>query len=271
MNKEINRNMQGIKKRILISIIIILFLIFNLSYGDDNHGLVRRIHKDGDGKTFYMIEYDLDENGKCTGGVEYFSGIERAVKYIYDQRGNLIQELKGNSKTDSLVEITDYLYNDTGELVEKTNFFLTLKGEKTLLDSETYNYDNSGNLIFQTTSKSGTKTIHEYIYDISGKKISGVIKSEEQVTYANLKYFYNEKGQLQEVIARQPDSQMILWKENYQYDSMGRILREEHLFSQEPEKPGIVKVYEYNNYGKKSRELYLVKGEVKIEIIYQYK
>lgn len=271
MNRVNIKILQRIKQKILLFIIPGLLITFNQIYGDELPVLIKRIHRDGEGKTFYMIEYHLDEHGKRIGGVEYFSGIQRPVKYFYDQSGNLIKELMGSSETDPEVEVNDYSYNEREEIIEKSHYFLSSEGDKTLLESVRYEYDDSGNLTLETTSESGIKTIHEYIYDRSGKKIKGIIRNEEQGIIAQLKYLYNENGKLQEVVATQPDSKLILWKEKYQYDSNGRVLREEHLFSQESDRPGIVKLYEYNQYGKKSREIYYVKDQIKVEIIYQYK
>jgi len=266
--KKMFRN--RINHKTLITVLPCLFFITSMIYGQEDQSIKRRVHKDAEGKIFYMIEYYFDEQGRKISGVEHFSGKSRQIQFRYDRKGNLIQELMGSPKTDSVIEVIDYNYNESGCLIEKSYYFMSSQGEKTILESIRFEYDDSGNLIREAKSETGSETFHEYTYDASGKKVNGIIKNDEQGIIARLKYFYNKKGYLQEVTAIQPDSETVLWKEIFQYDSRGRISREDHIFSQSLERPGIVKLYEYNQYGKKSRELYLVEGEVKVEIIYQY-
>ena len=231
---------------------------------------IRIIQKNSKGQTIFMIEYNLDSTGKKISGTEYMGEKDFPLIFKYDKSGRLILEKKGDEESGDIVEITDYTYNKKGILSGKVHYFVYPDGEKIIIEKLKYRYDKSGNLIYEASTSSGLETIKEYQYDNSGNRIKGIIKGEQKKPIAELHYTYTDKGLLKEVLATQPETGELIWHESYEYDGLGRLIREEHRFGEMVNKPPIIKLYQYNKKGEKTRETYMVGDQLQLEVFYEY-
>ena len=94
------------------------------------------------------------------------------IRNYYDDNGNPVKEVEGNSATATTGQKKTYTYDDFNRLTR------TLTGTTTNLNSNSglkyyYTYDIMGNVITEGSSTSSFLA-KSYSYDILGRKISGI-------------------------------------------------------------------------------------------------
>ena len=148
----------------------------------------------------------------------------QVTDYLYDQRGNLREQTaygdvnnSGEGVVNGRASTTRYVYNAHGELLQTFKSFLA---EGVDMEVESRVYDGMGRVI-QISSNKGTQTI-SYDADSLGGAI--VVKRDE-VTGLNETEYYTPQGRL---IATSRSAPGISRFSNYFYDDAGRVERVEN-------------------------------------------
>ena len=152
-----------------ILITSICLLIVNIGYCKKKYGVIKEISKDAEGEIIQEIEYELDYKGRKIRGIDSYIGRTDEIRYKYDYKGNLISEIWHNEYLGDN-KGKDYQYNDEGFIIKKTEYLMSLSGEKSTIRIDEYAYDKKGNVTVEITEIGDLKTIIEYQYNIKGKK-----------------------------------------------------------------------------------------------------
>lgn len=151
---------------------------------------------------YSVTKYEYDKFNNLT---KLTDPLGQEQTYVYDNNNNLTQKTDRNGNTihynnDDLNRLTlqyvEYADSTTGETV---SFTYTKTGQtKTETNdviTKTYNYDETGKLINETTTDGAEKT---YTYDTSGNRKSFVLKVDS-ITKENTSYEYDKLERLQTV------------------------------------------------------------------------
>jgi hypothetical protein len=148
---------------------------------------------------------------------EIEDGIILKNDYEYDKNGNLVQQLSaefrigclvnqslllvsyyptGKKSEELLINNQDtvyrtlFIYNDNDQIIKKINYY---KG-KNKNDTQSFEYDNFGNLIKKIIEESGKlNRVEEYIYE-NNRLVTLIVKDKNGEVINTEKRFYNELG-----------------------------------------------------------------------------
>lgn len=188
---------------------------------DDYNNLVRTTHADG---TYTEQSYDavgnvltrIDENGNITNySYDVFHRLvsvtdpnSGVTSYTYDIRNNLLTVTDANANT------TTYTYNSINRLTSTSS---------PDTNTTTYTYDAQGNILTKTDDSGITLT---YGYDELNRQTAIQFPDSSQ----NITYTYDEP-QYQNGIGRLTTMTDPSGSTTYDYDSIGRIVKEFHNIS----------------------------------------
>ncbi|WP_310992218.1 RHS repeat domain-containing protein [Aequorivita marina] len=160
------------------------------TYDIEKREIIEKTYKDANEVSdFRQVTY-YDKNGNKTKLLSYSKGEDEPYKetFTYDQSGNILEEIKHRS---SGLFKTQYNYDNEGRLIEKTIY-----NAENLLMTETYAYDEKGNL--QTAVQDENRTVHaKYIFKKKykdGKEIERKSLKNGAVN-GRFVYSYNDQGQ----------------------------------------------------------------------------
>lgn len=191
----------------------------------------------------YDHEFTYDENGRP---VHYCSG-SNATSYIYDEKGNLLEERFTNAHYTYLTAYAydehgnrirmsrgasgkveyyeEYTYDENGNLLTEVHFYadstdLHLPIEPTLRQQEAYAYayDESGRVIREERTYKENKQVWEYLYDDAGLLLEDryTVGGKTVVTA----HVYDEAGR----ILRSSSTKKQV---DYTYDEQGNLIKKE--------------------------------------------
>lgn len=146
----------------------------------------------------------------------------------------------------------NYSYNDADQILSKIWFN---NSSNEIVQRETFEYDEKGNLITETTFSSNTiSSVSKYKFDDLGRKIEYNYFDNNGFLKWIRKYNYDDNNRLLEDISIDSYSKEMTKKTGYRYDKFGNIIEENKYNSDSSLKERTVFEYEYdknNNWIKK--------------------
>jgi antitoxin component YwqK of YwqJK toxin-antitoxin module len=181
---------------------------------------ISSVYSDGTTET-RNITLTYDDNGKLIHTTEIYDNVPLNVEYIYDAKGNLIEEKV--VEADGKQSGSQYTYDEKGNLIKLVVVFSD--GSKN--ETEHF-YDANGNLIKKTNvGLDFAPAVIEYTYDATGKQIKKVSKysdGREEI----IEYFFDENDNVIRatyVYAAGMDEGI------YTYDANGNMITEDYTFA----------------------------------------
>jgi RHS repeat-associated protein len=225
-------------------------------YYYDNNGNVTRKKQSNNADnseiiTYSIVEYEYNSVGKVTDITTHIDD-NRAeyVHYEYDNAGNITRMYTGlsvpysTSLTPADYQLTQYEYNIFGQLIELTD---------AMGQSETYTYDDNG-MLETMTDRNGNQT--RYTYNALGSVVTDSVYNIQNTLLTQKTYTYTKTGALYTV----SEGGVTM---TYTYDEGGRNISV-------AETGGILKEYEYDNFGNTTLFRLTVNSVVKTITTYSY-
>ncbi len=150
-----------------------------------------------DGQLIRSAVFDYHENGSLLSIIEYSGNNDYpSVRKMYDNAGRLIEEITNIGRK-------EYEYDEHDKCIVRRFNGIT----------EEYRYDNNGNILKSITYNESGRIEYTVDYNYVVSKGRNVLSSKKQQMYS--------KGEIN------PDCYVV---NEYQYDSMGRVVLEKELF-----------------------------------------
>ncbi len=168
-------------------------------------------------------KFTLNEAGQVV-HLDYYrtDGEINTTEYTYDEKGNLIREVKTIPGNDYPSDYT-YTYDENGRLIKVKH------GYGHSYDEESYTYDEAGRLVKETTTYSYDDDFGEVIYTYNDK--GQLIKKVHEYTDDGVKettsvttYTYNENGNPATMFIEYYDGETYLYE--WTYDRYGNLTKE---------------------------------------------
>lgn len=220
------------------------------------NGKVKRVIEDS-----YYVEYKFGEPQK---------GVRNSQKYfLFNEKGQLIQERHINYLEGVVYSETINTYNDKGLELERSTF--NSKGELNFRYS--YQYDEKGNKTNEISYDSDNKIDNNKIFDEKGNKIEETYYDSKGKLESRTANKYDEKGNMIEKEYFELDKLMEREKYVYKYDSKGnKIEVEGSLYDSEGElKDRMKNINKYDRKGNVIEEIrYDLSGDLNNKFTYKY-
>ena len=171
------------------------------------------------------VTYQYDEYGNEISAKSEKS--ERISEYTYNDEG-LVVKLIQNTGLDGKKKATEYIYDESGKVIEKTSYPVDRPDDKVIY---TYTYDGEDCIKEEETYWGRTVTTeYRYVYDENGRLVEQTtIERNNESTTA---YEYDEKGNEIKVIGLDDDGSAYVWYEN-SYDEEGNLVKKVRVYPDE--------------------------------------
>ncbi|SFB37041.1 Ig-like domain-containing protein, partial [Clostridium frigidicarnis] len=195
------------------------------------------------------IIIEVDGNGNSTaerynprGFLEsHTDGNWGITRFYYDLQGRLVERTAVNNNNDRI----RYIYNNKGLIIGELNVTYENEEEITAIVTKAYKYDKKGNKIKELDALGFDKGV-------------GTSLEEKIDSGYGIEYEYNLKNQLIKMLEPEDKAKNLNFTYMYDYDGMGRKIREEdskdHIFE-----------FEYNNSDKLLNKKFIL-GNKSIEL-----
>jgi YD repeat-containing protein len=223
--------------------------VIKYHFYDENGLLVRTIYKDAYfGNSFISYEYDdndllvkdteVDKNGNVNETYYEYDGLTLTAKTVYKYHGEITRTEYNETGVVIKEVITDgdwtntYNYDEYGNLIEK---FEEYNGTTEVIYTLENEYDEFGNLIKVTRHDNEYTDVHEYTYDEKGNCILDYeqnYKGSELLSFWHYKFTYDEKGncltELDEYYSAGELSPSYTYYQEFTYDENGNMIKRDH-------------------------------------------
>lgn len=186
--------------------------------------------------------YQYDEYGNEISAKSEKS--ERISEYTYNDEG-LVVKLVQNTGRDGGKQVTEYIYDESGKVIEKASYPIdrpddkviytyTYDGEDCIKEEETYRsrtetteyryvYDENGRLVEKTTIERNNETKIACEYDEKGNEIKIIAVDEDGNAKGWLEKSYDEEGNLVKIVRVNPDERknQFQYTQNFTYNENG--------------------------------------------------
>lgn len=237
-------------------------------------------------KTSDSTEQYYNQNGKLTSEIVQYNNL---CQFIYDSRGNVIQEISydGKNSDDEIIGLHSYIYDTNNKLILEVNDAVRWGGQ----EKYTYEYDNKGNLIKKNWYYKGSlRESIAFDYNDKHQLISESIFDDSNKLTQKTIYKYNNNGDVVDVSSFDSNND-LKQRYTYEYDERHNKLKETryqafqsysfeydefcHLIKIVQDNPGYERVYKlkldaHNNWIEKKEFVNGKLSEVKTRAISYY-
>ncbi|RYD71461.1 MAG: hypothetical protein EOP53_23645 [Sphingobacteriales bacterium] len=191
-------------------------------------------------------------------------------QYKFDEKGNLLSDVRFNQEKPADSVYFYYKYNDAGQLLEKiNNGYINKEGDIIDPAVSQYTYDANGKLLTQKLINNGQDTTkYTFYYDEKGRTQIILVDSIEARRY---RFVYNTQGILTQKVAETPIAKSTDWLEmgtySYEYDDKKRMTKETYVSEEQEKKRSH---FEYNILGKLAKKTVYVYADTKFTYSVEY-
>lgn len=192
------------------------------------------------GEFYTMKEYTYDEYGRVKTSCEYEEDGSKGIKiqYIYDDLGNLVEELWSEPGIEDMVAMDiRRFYDSAGNKVYESQLVYEYQELKLTYEYQ-WEYDENGNMIRQQYNSTwadgsgdgvASDFRYEYEYDGNGNVVTRREYGSDQELRETINYIYDEQGRKKTVQTLSGDGRGES-EEQYTYDEHGSIVSaEQHV------------------------------------------
>ncbi|HEY5745362.1 MAG TPA: hypothetical protein VIU12_04720 [Chryseolinea sp.] len=151
---------------ILTRLIVAVFCLAFLSCHDDDDASDSTLVKEVANRD-YTDYFTYDDAGRVT---RYRLGDNEDFYTTLEYDGDRLVSLHEYNKQ-NVVKRVEITYDDTGRRVADANYRVSDTGAETLLNTQTYVYDNAGNVILKQTADVNGRVVDEEQYDWEGGNV----------------------------------------------------------------------------------------------------